>query len=100
MKLPVIQAAQVPADPWHVLAACAIAGATDRQHGRRDPPRATAVLSGELDAPTQRDRHLAMITEQGRQAWQVQVLRHTDASDLGAVIFYSQYYIVVKINSS
>src|SRR4051794_7690377 len=34
------------------------------------PPRATAVPSGELDPPTQRDRHLAMITEQGRLAWQ------------------------------
>ena len=35
------------------------------------PPRTTAVSSGELDAPTQRDRHLAMITKQGRLAWQV-----------------------------
>jgi hypothetical protein len=34
------------------------------------PPRATAVLNGELDTPTQRDRHLAMIAEQGRLAWQ------------------------------
>ena len=34
------------------------------------PPRATAVPSGELDTPTQRDRHLAMIAEQGRLAWQ------------------------------
>jgi hypothetical protein len=34
------------------------------------PPRATAVLSGELDTPIQRDRHLAMIAEQGRLAWQ------------------------------
>jgi hypothetical protein len=34
------------------------------------PPRATAVLSSELDTPTQRDRHLAMIAEQGRLAWQ------------------------------
>ena len=34
------------------------------------PPRATAVPSDELDPPTQRDRHLAMITEQGRLAWQ------------------------------
>src|ERR1700712_2083824 len=33
------------------------------------PPRSTAVATGELDAPTQRDRHLAMITEQGRLAW-------------------------------
>ncbi len=33
------------------------------------PPRSTAVLSGELDQPTQRDRHLAMITEQGQLAW-------------------------------
>jgi transposase len=32
------------------------------------PPRATAVPSGELDPPTQRDRHLAMIAEQGRLA--------------------------------
>jgi len=35
------------------------------------PPRSTAVPSGELGSPTQRDRHLAMITEQGRLAWQV-----------------------------
>jgi hypothetical protein len=35
------------------------------------PPRSSAVPSGELDQPTQRDRHLAMITEQGRLAWQV-----------------------------
>jgi hypothetical protein len=34
------------------------------------PPRATAISSGELDAPTQRDRHLAMIAEQGRLSWQ------------------------------
>jgi transposase len=34
------------------------------------PPRATAVPSGELAPLTQRDRHLAMITEQGRLAWQ------------------------------
>jgi hypothetical protein len=33
------------------------------------PPRSTAVPSGELGSPTQRDRHLAMITEQGRLAW-------------------------------
>jgi transposase len=35
------------------------------------PPRATAVSSGELDPPTQRDRHLTMITKQGRLAWQI-----------------------------
>src|SRR6201995_3766185 len=34
------------------------------------PPRATAVPSGEPGSPTQRDRHLAMIAEQGRLAWQ------------------------------
>lgn len=34
------------------------------------PPRATAVPSSELNPPTQRDRHLAMIAEQGRLAWQ------------------------------
>jgi transposase len=34
------------------------------------PPRATAVPSGELAPLTQRDRHLAMITEQGRLTWQ------------------------------
>ena len=32
------------------------------------PPRSTAVLSGDADPPTQRDRHLAMITEHGRLA--------------------------------
>jgi len=35
------------------------------------PPRSTAVPSGEPGPPTQRDRHLAMIAEQGRVAWQV-----------------------------
>jgi hypothetical protein len=34
-------------------------------------PRSTAVTRGEEGAPTQRDRHLAMITERGRLAWQV-----------------------------
>jgi len=34
------------------------------------PPRSTAVPSGEPGVPTQRDRHLAMIAEQGRLAWQ------------------------------
>ena len=34
------------------------------------PPRSTAVPSGEPGVPTQRDRHLAMIEEQGRMAWQ------------------------------
>jgi hypothetical protein len=34
------------------------------------PPRSTAVPSGDEDSPTQRDRHLATITEQGRLAWQ------------------------------
>jgi len=34
------------------------------------PPRSTAVASAELDPLTQRDRHLKMITEQGRLAWQ------------------------------
>ena len=34
------------------------------------PPRSTAVASGEPGVPTQRDRHLAMIEEQGRMAWQ------------------------------
>jgi hypothetical protein len=35
------------------------------------PPRSTAVPSDELDPPTQRDRHLAMIIEHGRLGWQV-----------------------------
>src|SRR4051812_45929115 len=35
------------------------------------PPRSTAVPSGEPGLPTQRGRHLAMITRQGRLAWQV-----------------------------
>jgi len=34
------------------------------------PPRSTAVPSSEPGPPTQRDRHLAMIAEQGRLAWQ------------------------------
>jgi len=34
------------------------------------PPRSTAVPSGEPGVPTQRDRHLAMIAERGRLAWQ------------------------------
>jgi len=35
------------------------------------PPRTTAVPSGDPGVPTQRDRHLAMIAEQGRLSWQV-----------------------------
>ena len=35
------------------------------------PPRSTAVPSGDPGVPTQRDRHLAMIAEQGRLGWQV-----------------------------
>jgi hypothetical protein len=34
------------------------------------PPRSTAVPSGKPSSPTQRDRHLAMITERGWLAWQ------------------------------
>jgi Transposase DDE domain len=34
------------------------------------PPRSTAVLSGEQGPLTRRDRHLEMITAQGRLAWQ------------------------------
>ena len=34
------------------------------------PPCSTAAPSGEPGPPTQRDRHLAMIAEQGRLAWQ------------------------------
>jgi transposase len=34
------------------------------------PPRSTSIPSGELDTPTQRDRHLALIAKQGRPAWQ------------------------------
>lgn len=34
------------------------------------PPRSTAVLNGEPGPLAQRDRHLEMITEQGRLAWQ------------------------------
>ena len=35
------------------------------------PPRSTAVPGSEPGRPTQRDRHLEMITERGRLAWQV-----------------------------
>jgi transposase len=35
------------------------------------PPRSTAIPSGEVGSPTQRDRHLKMITERGRLPWQV-----------------------------
>jgi len=35
------------------------------------PPRSTAVPSGDPGVPTRRDRHLAMIAEQGRLGWQV-----------------------------
>jgi Transposase DDE domain len=34
------------------------------------PPRSTAVPGSEPGSPIQRDRHLAMITERGRLAWQ------------------------------
>jgi transposase len=35
------------------------------------PPRSTSIPSGKPGPPTQRDRHLAMIAEQGRLAWQI-----------------------------
>jgi transposase len=35
------------------------------------PPCSTAVPSGNLEEPTQRDRHLEMITQRGRMAWQI-----------------------------
>jgi len=35
------------------------------------PPRSTAVPSSEADPPSPRDRHLAMIAQQGRMGWQV-----------------------------
>ncbi len=35
------------------------------------PPRSAVVPSGQPSSPTQRNRHLAMIAEQGRLAWQV-----------------------------
>ena len=35
------------------------------------PPRSTAVPNDEPGPPTQRDRHLTMITQRGRMAWQV-----------------------------
>jgi hypothetical protein len=34
------------------------------------PPHSTAVPSTEPTSPTQRDRHLAMIIDRGRLAWQ------------------------------
>jgi hypothetical protein len=34
------------------------------------PPRSTSIPIGEPGPPTQRDRHSAMIAEQGRLAWQ------------------------------
>jgi hypothetical protein len=34
------------------------------------PPRSTAILSGDQGPFAQRDRHLEMITERGRLAWQ------------------------------
>jgi Transposase DDE domain len=34
------------------------------------PPRSTAVINGEQGSLAQRDRHLEMITERGRLAWQ------------------------------
>ncbi len=48
------------------------------------PPRSMAVPSGEPSPPTQRDRHLAMIAEQGRLAWQ-------------ATAGYGQRYLVETI---
>jgi hypothetical protein len=48
------------------------------------PPRSTAVRSGEPGSPTQRDRHLAMIAERGRLAWQatVDILGRNDDGSL------------------
>ncbi|MGI9508619.1 MAG: IS5 family transposase [Geminicoccaceae bacterium] len=34
------------------------------------PPRRTATLSGNADGPTERDRHITMIQDHGRMAWQ------------------------------
>ncbi|MGI9504963.1 MAG: transposase [Geminicoccaceae bacterium] len=34
------------------------------------PPRRTAEPSGNVDGPTERDRHIKMIREHGRMAWQ------------------------------
>jgi len=34
------------------------------------PPRRTATLSDNTDGPTERDRHIKMIHEHGRMAWQ------------------------------
>jgi hypothetical protein len=48
------------------------------------PPRSSAVRTGEPGSPARRDRHLAMITKQGRLAWQIsarfvdQIRRITD----------------------
>jgi hypothetical protein len=53
---------------------CAPTYQTIAQHGDSIevviPPRATAIPNGDPDTPRQRDRHLAMIAEQGRLAWQ------------------------------
>lgn len=37
------------------------------------PPRSTAVPSGEPGPPKQRNRHLKMIAQQGRLAWQIEM---------------------------
>jgi hypothetical protein len=37
------------------------------------PPHSTAVPGGEPDPLTRRDRHLAMIAEHGRLAWQATI---------------------------
>src|SRR6202162_1079982 len=54
---------------------CAPTYQTIAQHGDGIevviPPRSTSIPSGEPGPPTQRDRHLAMIAEQGRLAWQI-----------------------------
>ena len=55
----------------HARRPVALLGAGDRHAAVIVPPRATAVLSASAETtPTQRDRHLQMIAERGRMAWQ------------------------------
>jgi hypothetical protein len=55
------------------------------------PPRATAVLSASAETdPTQRDRHIQTIAEQGRMGWQKTSGYHARAGAEGAMSRYKR----------
>jgi hypothetical protein len=55
------------------------------------PPRSTAIPSGEVGSPTQRDRHLKMISERGRLTWQVATDYGATSADLKQEVWIKRY---------